>query len=553
MTSKNFFKSKGFTAILMLLVAIVYLFQINDVIDRKIDLNGDNIYYFTLAQSLASGQGYSSIIGLDEPVPHMHFPPGYSAFLSVFMRLGIDSTMQVKIINCILLLAGILLLFLIMRRAGCGPVFCAAVCILTSFHAEVLRWASMMMSEQLFLVVNLLIIYLLCTVDFEDIFSKASWRNWVKIVLAGLLAGYSYLIRTMGTSMTVAVILWSIVLSIRFLVNKTDLGTGRLKKAAGYGLAALVVLVSMLGTKGAWDARNERISPGFHSDYLGDFNKKEGGKTMDSLTDWVDRAERNFKSYITCYIPDALFEKQENTPEKEAGAADWIGGALVFLLIVLGLGSAYEPGLLMLLYCGVTFGVLLVWPEQYSGLRYFVTLIPLLIFGFCRGLFVAAELVVKKVTGKSDAEGIALVPVLIFMLVAVPRYNDAQGYYHEVAKVKNWKNAGNPAIRQYALASEWIGRNLPEDARLICRKPELLYMMSGYRHSNNFPQYATPEEIMELIDGSNIEYILLDVMYIHAYRTIYPAIAKYPERFRAVMSWTDKGNDLPTLLVQVVR
>ena len=548
----SFFKSKGFSVILMSLVAIVYLFQISDVFDRKIDLNGDNIYYFTLAQSLSGGQGYSTIIGIDGPVPHMHFPPGYPAFLSVFMRLGVDTPLQVKIINCILLLAGIMLFFLIMRKTGCSPLFSAAVCLMLSFHAEILRWASMMMSEQLFLVVNLLIIFLLCDFNPEDIFRKGAWKDRLKILFAGLLAGYSYLIRTMGASMTVAVVIWAVVLAVRLFSRKAGKESRELKKAAGYGIAALVVLVSFLGTKGAWDARNESISPGFRSEYLGDFMNKGNGSTMESLADWKNRISNNLETYITYYIPDALFEKKYQAGEKNPGAMDRIGGNVVFLLIVLGLGSASGAGLLMLLYCGVTFGVLLVWPEQFSGLRYFVTLIPLLVFGFCKGIYAVCDFALKKWSG-IRSEAVVLAPVIVFLFVAIPRYNKAQQYYHNVAKEESWTSSPIPAIRQYAQASEWIGKNLPKEARIICRKPELLYMMSGYHHANSFPYYASTEEIMNLIDDRSIEYVLLDVMYSHAYRTVYPAIVGHPDRFRLVRTWSENGNDSPTMLVQVIR
>lgn len=550
MSFKEFAKSNAFVAILMSVVAIVYVTQISNVFDRKFDLNGDNILYYTLAQSLSSGNGYSLIFGLDEPTPHMHFPPGYPAFISVLMRLGIDTVLQIKIVNCILLLAAILLLFLIMRKIGCKPIFSAIVCILISCHAEVLRWASMMMSEQLFLVVNMLIVYLICGLDLENIFKKSAWKSWIRILIIGLLAGYSYLIRTMGTSMTVAVLAWCAVMALKVLIMKS--GKRNWRKAAGYGVLALVVLFSFIGMRGAWNARNQRISPGFKSDYVGDFNKKPGGQTMDSLSDWVERAGSNFKSYITYYIPDSVFEKKAEIGDNEAGVMAWAGGFVLFLLIVLGMFTVSDAGLLILFYCGVTFAVLLVWPEQYSGLRYFITLIPLLIFGFCRGLYVTVGFVSKKIKGR-EIEFLSLASIVVLLFIIIPRYEEAQGYYHNVAKIKKWKDTGNAGIQQYALASEWMGKNLPEDARVICRKPELFYMLSGYRHANGFPQYATPEEIMEMIDRDNVEYIILDVMYIHAYRTVYPAIQKYPDRFRFIKSWSDDQGSIPTLLVQVLR
>jgi len=550
MSFASFFKSKWFTALLMAVVAIVYVSQISNVFDRKIDVNGDNIYYFTLAQALSSGQGYSSIIGYDAASPHMHFPPGYSAFLSIFMRLGIDSVIQVKIINCILLLLGILLLFLILRKVGCKPLFAAMVCLLVSSHAEILRWASMMMSEQLFLVVNLLIIYLLCCLDLNDIFRKGAWKTWLQMFFIGLLAGYSYLVRSMGLSMALALVIWFGIIIYRLFFSGLKEKSVNYRKIAGYAVALAVLVLCVLAVRSAWSARNQKVSPGFKSDYLGDFKKKEGGQTMDGFADWQQRASNNLKSYVTYYIPDALFEKDKATDKPSA--LSWTGGVLIVLLVTAGLLSLSEAGLALFLYVLVTFIVLMIWPEQYAGLRYFLTLIPILIAGFCRGLYLVCMWPVRKLAGK-DMEFVSLIPVLVLLFVVLPRYHKAQEYYHETAKIRSWKNVRDPGIRNYALASEWAGKNLPKDARLICRKPELFYMLSGYHHAGGFPQYATPEEVMELIDSSRVEYIILDVMYIHAYKTLYPAIDKYKDRFRFIQVWRDDEKSIPTLMVQVVR
>ena len=73
------------SAILMFVFYVNY----NEVYDKKPDLNGDNIIYYSLGKSLAEGNGYTDVIGYGDK-PHTHFPPGYPAFIATCLSFDSD-------------------------------------------------------------------------------------------------------------------------------------------------------------------------------------------------------------------------------------------------------------------------------------------------------------------------------------------------------------------------------------------------------------------------------------------------------------------------------
>ena len=73
---KELLKSKN----LLWGAALVALFVISFsyIFDSKLNLNGDNCYYFANATSLARGDGYADMFGK----PTTNFPPGYPLLMA---------------------------------------------------------------------------------------------------------------------------------------------------------------------------------------------------------------------------------------------------------------------------------------------------------------------------------------------------------------------------------------------------------------------------------------------------------------------------------------
>ena len=158
-TIKSILINKYFHLFLLSIIAVTFYINYDAIFDKKLDMNGDNIHYYSLAQSLHNGTGYSDIIGF-EVKPHTHFPPGYSVFISVLLNFTDGNNfLPIKKANGVLLLASIVLLFYLMKKVTRNNVIIAfAAAMLFCVQKDLLRWSTIMMSEMLFLLLTTLVI-----------------------------------------------------------------------------------------------------------------------------------------------------------------------------------------------------------------------------------------------------------------------------------------------------------------------------------------------------------------------------------------------------------
>lgn len=111
---------------------------------------------------------------------------------------------------------------------------------------------------------------------------------------------------------------------------------------------------------------------------------------------------------------------------------------LIAFLIIFGLIKLPKGGLLLFLYLGATMAVLLVWPEQYGGLRYFIAAIPFFIFLFFYGIN-AVILYLGKRRRKNIPVFLPAACMIIFALIFMfPAYSQALVEKKQLAKYKTW-------------------------------------------------------------------------------------------------------------------
>ena len=109
---------------MLLIVSFVYNHNYSSMYDKKIDLNGDTIYYYSLGQALSQGEGYTNIISYKK-TPHSHFPPGYPWFISKVIKVFPDNVQTVKKANGFLMYLSVILLFFVVSPHGIP--FCLSV------------------------------------------------------------------------------------------------------------------------------------------------------------------------------------------------------------------------------------------------------------------------------------------------------------------------------------------------------------------------------------------------------------------------------------------
>lgn len=518
---------KGLRWLFLAIVTVSFCVNYAALFDKKLDSNGDNYHYYLLARSLSQGNGYVSDIG-PEPTPHMHFPPGYPAFLSLFLRLFPDNIVAMKLLNGLLLLASIFLLFRIVRKSTgkYGLWYALAACLLCTFHGDLLRWGTILMSEMLYLAISLGIIALCQDLDLEKVRGK-DFRHILRLVGICLLAAAAYLVRTIGVSIILAVALAFFVLAIKaFRRRKTE--SGRWMTPL---LACCLVVLTFLAVRGGWNLRNQRVMPGWRSDYLSSFELPSSDEAQPAAF-WADRIGKNLQSFVSYYIPLSVLNpgKTQLSPEPDRSkGAGWTIGILAIALMVIGFLSMKGLQWLILSYVVITFGVLILYPPQFADIRYFVPLLPLMLAALVTGVGRIAEWIVEKKNRRVAWLPVAVAAVLTVVLL--PVFRSGQRTYRTMASYKSF--AGVPAAGPYQdLIDACVAcRSLPKDQVAAVLKPEIFYYHSRYHHAVPIPRTGTPEETIRYLDENGVDIVILDSWFPTAYRQFTPVIEQYPTRF----------------------
>jgi hypothetical protein len=555
--------SKLLTVIYLIIISVLFIANYNGIFDEKFDMNGDNINYYSLGKSLAAGNGYTNTMGYEES-PHGHFPPGYPAFISVLMKSGISSIHAIKVANGFLLYFSLILLFFIFTGLSGNNLIAFTATAFVAYHSGLLRFATIMMSEMLYIFLTALIILIVLKWNVGTIFSerKKLWRDIAAILLLSASLAYLYFVRTIGISLILAVLLYYGIIFIQYAVktvkNRKIVEKYKENKVLLIKYASIcgVVLISLLAPKMAWDARNIKCLGHAGSNYAGVFMSKGGGEKMETLADWQERLKNNTTNYITRFIPTAVFNSSPDTG-KELTSGDWAKGLIFILLMFFALYKSGKKGLVLFFYSGLTFCVLAAYSETYAGHRYMTPVMPFLIFLFLYGCYELAKLLIGKFFKIKETQiyvvSLSVAVCAIFSLIAQPIYAESIKEIKLQAKYKTYNqfNATLPFL-EFLQAADWIKKNIPDTARIACRKPEIFYISTSGGKCAGIPYYGTPEDVLKSFEENRTDYVIIDWWFGHAYRTVIPCIQKYGDRFRVVHQIGGYNNQPATYVVQVL-
>ena len=516
------------------LIAISFSVNYAGIFDRKMDNNGDNYYYFMLAQNLAEGKGYVTDIGL-EPVPHTHFPPGYPAFMSLFMHIFPDNAVAMKVLNGLLLLLSLLLLYHILVRTApkYGRFVALASCLLCTLHPDLLRWSTIIMSEMLYLTVSLGIIAIFLALDWESLAKKRTGQ----ILLVALLCAFvfcTYFIRTIGISVVLA------LMAALAVVSATR------KKVLPLVVCGLVAL-SLFAAHESWSIRNNRAVPGYKSDYLKTFKYDGSGKEMATLEQWNNRIGTNLKNFVYFFIPQSvihpirILEHPIDLPQPKW--YDFVLGIAVIALILTGLATLKGIGWLLVFYVLITFAVLMVYPEEYGGTRYFIPMLPLMIAGLVSGVCTVTGLILNAFRNHRISW---LQPSLLGVLLVLLGFSYARDQWFYRGEASDNYSKFSPTfatVDEFRKASEFFS-DYPEDILVAVVKPEIFYFHSNRHHAVGIPRQGTPEDVIEDLFHKKADYVIIDHYFKSAYRVIIPAVMKYPSYFQLVQLYGDEKDGM---------
>ena len=197
--------SKHILTIFIIISAALALMRFNSL---QLGSSYDDAHYIILAESLASGQGYQ-LINFPRPQMERAFPPGWPLLLTPLTFLFPGNYTILKLFSLLLWLASILLIYRLFSRRIESPHL-EIVTGLVAVNPLLVGTSVMVMSESAYLFFSLLALTF-----FDSWNSRAGGKNDWLIILIAVIALYTQLIRTIGISLSIALVV-TFLLTRRF-------------------------------------------------------------------------------------------------------------------------------------------------------------------------------------------------------------------------------------------------------------------------------------------------------------------------------------------------
>lgn len=481
--------------IYLLIISILFLSVYVYIFDEKLDLNGDNAYYYVLGKALSQGEGYVNIANVNKE-PNNHYPPGYPFILSLFMHIS-DSVVFLKIINGIFLLMCLLLFYYLFNHLSGSPVIAFVTVIFLLLNSHLLLYGTMMMSEMSFILFSFLCLIFIQRIDFE----KDLFRNPV-FYLMMISLGMSYYIRSTGLALFGGLVLY---LAIR-----------------RHWKAFLISLVGFLMMASPWIVRGHKLGGNSYIKPLVMINPYRPELGNADLADYFNRFFSNISRYITKEIPSSTFPFVEVNYLENPDLVDWIIGLIIIGLIIYGLVKLHSRSLIIVTYLIATCGILLLWPEVWTGVRFVLPIVPILIFSCIFGLYHLIRFILIRwhVPFRFN--------VLVLLLSGLAFITPIKKIHFKAVNdyPSSWKN--------YFAIADWFRKEGLKEVVVICRKPMLFYLKSG-TYTSTYSYSNDDKALLEDLKARKADYVVLDNLgYRQTYEYLLPAINTNQSFFQVI-------------------
>ena len=459
--------------------------------DSKLALLGDNASYYMLGKSIAQGEGYVNISKITKS-PNNHYPPGYPFIISIVL-LVTDSIVVVKLLNCLFMLGSLVIGFLLMARLTSNYITAFVAAMLTALNSHVLFYSSLMMSEVPYMFFSLLVLYFISE-------KGGTLTLWSRMFIAAIITMViAYYVRSLGVALLAA-------LCLHFVLN----GQYRLM---------LVSIAAMVVGALPWFLRGRALGGASYLNQLKMINPYNPSLGEAGVGDFVDRFWNNFSRYVTREIPDAIFPHSPLYNEEISGR-EWLFGIILLTVITLGLIRLSHFRWLILGYMLATFGILMIWPDVWIGVRFIVPMVPLLWLGFLSGFYYLFTLI----RAQSQVSSVVnYAPLILTVLLVSP-----------LAELHKQANASYPpAWQRYFEIAEWLDKN-EEGAVISCGKPSLFYTFAD-NYTMRYKFSRDTNELIAHLEKQQVDYVVIDQVYGNTFQYLLPAVRQHPERFKQVL------------------
>lgn len=486
--------------IIALLFIIVKVYK--QVYDEKLYLGGDNAVYYINAKALMRGQGYTNI-HLPEQQPANHYPPGYAFISAGIMKVFGDDIEVMNKANGYFLFGSIVFLYFILINLTGNKHLSFVIALLSALNLHLLNFSTIAMSEIPFLFTSLATVFFLMRVN-KDEFSFKDYNLWLMLFFMVV----SYYIRTAGLSLVGGVILY-------FLF------------ARNWKMATVCVVVFIMLAM-PWYLRSKALGGGGYEHQLTMINpyRPELGK-MATVKDWYNRVEKNVKRYVSMEIPSAVMcYKIENYNKAKPEDRKWGLGIFLSLLGILGLFALKNYRWLVIAYLAGTAFIVALWPDAWYGTRFILPAIPFIYLLLILPVYEGLNWLAEKIKLPENLR-VVILPFVFLAFLTVEKKGIT--YLETFAK-----GLMNPAYTNYFELAKFAKQNLPKEAVVVCRKPELFFLYADRKCTNFLNSNNTDSLINNMKEVGATHLVIEQLGYGSTGRYLYPAVQKNPEKFKLV-------------------
>jgi len=490
--SKN--SDKKILIIYLLILLFAFLPTYKYIFDSKIAFLGDNAAYFVYGKAIADGKGMVNAQMVNQ-IKSNSYPPGYPAIIAIIINTVNSDIVTIKTANGLMYFASLIILFFFFRQMSKNIHLSFILTLVMMFNLHLLQYSTWMMSEIPFIFFSSLGIMAFGFINSKENPLK---DKWFYIMIFGIVA--SYHIRSQGIALFGGVFLY-------FLIQKNW------KYLASSSIAFITLLIP-------WYLRNKELGASPYDSalrYKNYYDHSQG--QMDGIGDWMERFIDNFSRYVQVEIPSGVFGY---VPNYDSGS--WFYGIILLAIIGFGVYKTKKYAFAIGGYILATFAILMIWPPVWTGVRFMLPIVPLLIFFFFYGIFNIIVIILEKANNtKETTIKIVSYAFIVFILIFYPNIDKLN---------KAAKEPLNPLFRNYFALAEWTKTNLPKDAVIICRKPLLFHLYSSH-FVERVVKKNNPDEALANMKKLNVTHIVLygDGL---SQKYFIPIYNKYPNKFPIV-------------------
>jgi hypothetical protein len=475
----------------IIIITVLFWVVYSNIFDHKPDMNGDNFAYYLLGKRIATGQGFTNATDIHH-APHTHFPIGYPALLSVFIKVLGDDQDNINFMNGLMMFGTLLLLYFLVKRLTKSASLAFVAAFITALNSHLLRSSTITMSEIPFLFVSMLALFFFAKAMADEKGIKSPWLYLSVVCIAGC-----YYTKTTAIALLAGIFVY-------LLVGKD---WKRLAVVVlGFGLLALPGYIRDKNLGSSHMGQLMQVNP----------YKPELGN-LTSAT-FIERIQHNFVRYISTDIPSGVLSL-EVTFEK-APISFWLLGIAIIGLALWGIYRLTDLRLVFLGYIGGTLAILMIWPDIWGGIRFILPLIPIAVF---LALYGIKELVAIPV----GQDKLTYAPYAFLMLGLL--------YTKPISALEDQANQIMPAnYSNYFDIAKWAKANTPKDAIFSARKADMFIYYADRTCVGDKPS-LDDKEVLQFFRDNKVDYVIIEQLgFSSTAKYLVPAVQKNPDKFEVV-------------------